>query len=386
MPTAQALNQLEIVILGAGPAGLAVARLLHVRGVRTRVLERDADRLARTQGGSLDLGEDNGLRALAAAGLTDEFDKAARPQGQHTNYFDIEGTLLLSTDESDEDEARPEIDRLELRSLLLDSLPSGTVDWGANVTSVEKTGERWRIVLESGDTIGADLVIGADGVNSRARPAITDEAPAYTGVAFIAGEITRPLPGSYAAEVVGEGSGLVLGYDKAFLCQRNGDGSIRVYFAHRRTEDPNRTAGAAFKDPGFIRGELDREFQQWSPRMRGILDEVETTFIWWPLYTVPARQRWRQHTGLTLIGDAAHVMPPFTGQGVNMGLLDALELATALTSAEHVDVDAAISAYEGSMLARMEEAITATKAAQDILLSPEGPGALLAMASGGGDG
>ncbi|AWS42828.1 hypothetical protein DKM19_17115 [Streptosporangium sp. 'caverna'] len=137
-----------------------------------------------------------------------------------------------------------------------------------------------------------------------------------------------------------------------------------------------------FRDPGFIRGELDREFQEWSPRMRGILDEVDTRFIWWPLYTVPARQHWRQHTGLTLIGDAAHVMSPFTGQGVNMGLLDALELVTALTSAGHTDVNAAINAYEASMLARMEEAVTATNAAQDILLSPEGPGALLAMASG----
>ncbi|SNT53802.1 FAD binding domain-containing protein [Streptosporangium subroseum] len=124
MPTAQALAQLEIVILGAVPAGLATARLLHLHGVRARVLEKDADRLARTQGGSLDLGEGNGLRTLAAAGLMGEFEKVVRPQGQHTNYFDTDGALLLSTDESDEDEIRPEIDRLELRSLLLDSLPT----------------------------------------------------------------------------------------------------------------------------------------------------------------------------------------------------------------------------------------------------------------------
>jgi hypothetical protein len=88
------------------------------------------------------------------------------------------------------------------------------------------------------------------------------------GLPSSAGEITRPLPGSYAAEVVGEGSGLVLGYDKAFLCQRNGDGSIRVYFAQRRTQDPNRIAGAAFKDPDFIRSELDRQSQERSPRPR----------------------------------------------------------------------------------------------------------------------
>ena len=67
MPTPETLKQLHIVIAGAGPAGLATARLLHLNGIGVTVLERDADRSARTQGGSLDLGEDGGLRVLAAA-------------------------------------------------------------------------------------------------------------------------------------------------------------------------------------------------------------------------------------------------------------------------------------------------------------------------------
>jgi hypothetical protein len=123
------------------------------------VYERDAAQHARTQGGSLDLGPESGLRAITACGLTEEFERHARPQGQHTNYFDRHGTLLLETDAADEREVRPEIDRLELRTMLLDSLPAGTVHWGKDVSAVERVGSRWRIALSDGDHVDADLVI-----------------------------------------------------------------------------------------------------------------------------------------------------------------------------------------------------------------------------------
>jgi len=140
--------------------------------------------------------------------------------------------------------------------------------------------------------------------------------------------------------------------------------------------------GTVLHDPAFIRAELDRELAEWSPQMRGVLDEVETSFVWWPLYVLPTRQTWREHSGVTLIGDAAHVMPPYSGQGVNMGLLDALELDGALR--EHADTDAAIAAYEKSMLARMEPIIAATTAYESLVLNPDGPQALLDLAQTGG--
>jgi 2-polyprenyl-6-methoxyphenol hydroxylase-like FAD-dependent oxidoreductase len=372
----------DIAILGAGPAGLAMARLLHLRGIACTVYERDADRRARTQGGSLDLGSKSGLRTITACGLAEEFQRYARPQGQHTNYFDRHGTLLLETDARDEREARPEIDRLELRTMLLDSLPADAVRWGSEVTGVSRVGSRWRIALSNGDHVDADLVIGADGINSRTRPLVTDVAPAYTGVTLIAGAIARPRPDSRAAELVGEGAGLAFAADQAFLLQRNGDGSIQGYYTQRRAEDPRRAVGTVLHDPAFIRAELDRELADWSPRIRGVLDEVETPFVWWPLYVVPTRQTWHEHSGVTLIGDAAHVMPPYSGQGVNMGLLDALELDGALS--EHADPDAAIAAYEKSMLARMEPIINATTAYENLVLNPDGPQALLDLVRTGG--
>lgn len=372
----------DIAILGAGPAGLALARLLHLDGVECAVYERDADQHARTQDGSLDLGAERGLRTIAACGLTEEFDRYARPQGQHTNYFDQHGTLLLETDAKDEGRGaagdRPAGAAHDAAGLTA----RRHLRWGREVVSVSRAENRWRMVFSNGEHVDADLVIGADGINSHTRPLVTEVAPAYTGVTLIAGAVTQPRPDSYAAELVGEGAGLAFAADQAFLLQRNGDGSVQVYYTQRRAEDPRRSVGTVLHDPAIIRTELDRELADWSPGMRGVLDEVETPFVWWPLYVVPARQTWHEHTGVTLIGDAAHIMPPHSGQGMNMALLDALELAKAL--AGHAEPDAAIAAYEKSMLARMEPIVAATMAYENLVLNPDGPAALLYLSRTGG--
>jgi 2-polyprenyl-6-methoxyphenol hydroxylase-like FAD-dependent oxidoreductase len=120
--------QNTIAIVGAGPGGLALARILHVHGIAATVLELDAGPTARNQGGSLDLHAESGLRALELAGLTADFERAARYDDQDVYVYDAAGALLYA--EVGAGGGRPEIDRAQLRRILLDSLPTGTIEWG----------------------------------------------------------------------------------------------------------------------------------------------------------------------------------------------------------------------------------------------------------------
>lgn len=347
-------KQKRIAVVGGGPGGLTFARILATRGVSTTVFELDDHPLARPQGGSLDLHADSGQRALREAGLHEQFLTLARYDDQYDALYDHHGTLHFEHEGTSGD--RPEIDRTQLRTLLLESLPEGTVHWGAKVNRVEALPDgRYRVANGKGPLGDFDLVVGADGAWSKVRPLVSKETPRYTGVLFIEltiDDVDAKHPA--IARLIPRGKISVVGKSKALIAQRSSNAHVRVYLMFRVPESWVEDGHVDLSSPVRARAGLKALFPDWAPSMLAFIDECNDTIIPRPILALPVGHRWEHRPGVTLVGDAAHVMPPFSGEGVNMAMLDGAELALRLIEDE--DWSRAVAGFEERMFTRAAEA------------------------------
>lgn len=357
---------MKIAIIGAGPGGLALARVLHVKGIDAVVYEREPSRAARGQGGMLDI--HSGQRALREAGLIEEFYAIARGEGQDLRLLEPDGTLLLQEDTPDDAPLlRPEVDRADLRDLLLDSLPEDTVRWGH---AFESAGDG---VLHFGNGSSAtyDLLVGADGAQSRVRALLTDARPAHIGQNVVEvgiPDIDRTHPD--LAAMVGRGNYWVLGDGKSLAAQRNGDGRVRIGLSFYNTgEDWFAASGIPFDDPAAARARLIELLAGWHPRFTALIAACDDTVMPRAHTTLPIGLTWPSRPDVTLLGDAAHLMPA-VGEGANMALLDGALLGLAL-AAHPDDSRAAVEEYEREMFERTGAAAEMSARMQEMLMAPD---------------
>ena len=344
----------HIVVAGAGIGGLAAARGLQARGVPVTVYERDASRYARRQGGMLDLPVPTGQAALRGLGLYERFEALARREGQELRVLDPATLELLHHEVPVAAEAAssaPEIDRGDLRDLLLDSLVPGTVQWGRSVAAASPLPDgRARLHLTDGTGVDADLVIGADGAWSRVRPAVSAAVPRYLGTTIVESfidDVDTHHPG--LARLVGPGTLSAGRAGRKLFAQRNSGGHVRVYAMLDGPADWHAAAGLDLTDTEAVRAHLLALFEGWHDDLRALIAAADAEFVNRPLHALPAGHAWRHVPGITLLGDAAHVMPPF-GIGANLALLDGSDLAEAV--AAHAEPGEGVRAYEARMLPR----------------------------------
>ncbi len=346
-----------VAIVGAGPAGATLARLLQLRGFTVQVIERDASSTARPQGGSLDLRPDSGQRAIDAARLGAVFARFSRDEAKAFRMIDSGGNELPGKGEETHEDPGPEIDRKDLRQLLIDSLAPDTVAWGQVVQDVHREADgRWRIDIKGRAPVTADFVVGADGIGSKVRQRLTSVRPVYTGVNMIAANIRKDLwRGSEIDRILGEGSVMFAGGGKTVFAQRCNHDLILLYFSLHVAEGWPNTAGFTLDDTPAVMKAIEEAYGDWSADLMMMLTQVEDDFHLWPNSVLPPDHHWQTQPGLTMLGDASHAMPPYTGKGVNLAMLDALELADALSDAPGGDVSAAVAAFEARMQERTRE-------------------------------
>ena len=351
----------SIAIVGAGPGGATLARLLHDRGFGVRVVERDASPTARPQGGSLDLRADSGRRAIDAAGLGATFESISRDDSKAFRMIDSHGREMPGAGGETHEDAGPEIDRGDLRTMLLNALPANMVAWDHKAESLAQDLDgRWRLRFAGREDVVADLVVGADGIGSRVRRALTDVEPVYTGITMVAANIRPELwRGSEISDVLGEGSVMFAGSGRTIFVQRCAHDLILLYYSMAVPLGWPRTAGLDIEDAGAVMASVREAYADWSPEVLDMLTQVQDGFQLWPTSVMPPDYTWRTKSGLTMLGDASHVMPPFTGKGVNLALLDALELADALTENPDRAVIDAVGEFERRMQARTSQEIRA---------------------------
>jgi len=352
-----------IAIVGAGLGGLTLARVLHVHGIAATVYEAEASAGARAQGGMLDIHDCDGQLALKAAGLFDEFRRIVHEGGEASRVLDQEGTVLL--DEPDDgNRGRPEVHRGDLRRILLDSLPDGTVQWGRKVTAVRPLGDgQHELRFADGSTATTSLVVGADGAWSRIRPLLSDAKPVYVGTSFIEtylfdADARHPA----SAKAVGDGALFAVAPGKGILAHRETGGALHTYVALIKPQEW--IAGIDFADPKAAKARIVAEFDGWAPELTALITDSETDPVARTIHTLPTGHRWERVPGVTLLGDAAHLMSP-AGEGANLAMYDGAELGKAI-AAHGDDLEAALAEYEESMFAR--SAIAAAESAKTLAL------------------
>jgi 2-polyprenyl-6-methoxyphenol hydroxylase-like FAD-dependent oxidoreductase len=369
----------QIAIIGGGLGGLVLARVLHIHGIKAIVFEGEASANARTQGGMLDIHEYNGQLALKAAGLFENFLEIIHAGGQAARIISKEGKVLFEEPDTGS-LSRPEVNRGELRRILLQSLPADLIRWGHKLQSVSSLGGgQHELTFIDGPKVTTDLVVGADGAWSKVRPLISKEKPVYAGSTYIETYLfdvdTRH---KLSAETVGSGAMYALAPGKGIIAHREPSGVIHTYVVLNKSEEWIKTIN--FSDAKKALAYVAQEFDGWAPELKALITDGDAKPVPRPLHTLPVEHKWERVPGVTLLGDAAHLMPP-TGEGANLAMYDGALLAKAII--DHPgDIEGALTEYEKDLFPRSMAEARGAEPLLEMLYGEDSPQGLVDLFAG----
>ncbi|KAF4450016.1 hypothetical protein F53441_6800 [Fusarium austroafricanum] len=404
-----------IAIIGGGPCGLTLARLLETASINYVVFERDASPTSavKGQGGTLDIHPTTGQEALRRAGLHDQFKALARYDATTMTLMDSRGEFrsFLGDDLDVDGSDRPEIDRQQLRQILLNSIPAERIRWGKTTDAVErkssdgKSAHDYTLKFRDGSTeSGFRMIVGADGAWSKVRSLITDAKPEYSGKSFVEGRVSPNNPAYKLAEqMAGKGTAMAMSAQSTLAVQQMSDASYRMYMGLLAPESLTLPGGDA--DPTNMEKARNTMlgpggfFESWTEDLRTLIGAAEAPWRPWPLYRLDktlfsseenSQHRWIRAPGVVLLGDAAHLSTP-NGEGVNQAMFDSLVLFDQIVSEvgaiqgdvydQEADAEAlerAIVAYEKEMKPRAYEHIKSSIDMETLMYNDDGAQQLIA--------
>ena len=363
--------------------------LLHQKGIPFTIFElrsQPTEKESQQPSGSLDLHDGSGLAAIKQLGLFEKFCVLANDCTQVYKLADKDGNVLYSGSDDMSVAERPEIARNKLNQLLCDQIPPSSIQWQHKLSSVRRVGQGPQsIELDFGRSNGKktfDLVIGADGAWSKIRSLVTDVKPKFTNQHYITTSI-RNIGSKYPhlEKLVGSGTFMALGDKHGIITQRAANDTVRIYtHIHSPDEQWASKLDLPKKTPAEVKSILldgkSAPLRRFGPKIKELIttacedqtvtepDAFVDTRPVYTLYGTPEGHSWKNQPGVTLLGDAAHLLPP-NGEGVNMAMQDAMRLTEAISTAQATPTQRDVSvldalvplleAYEADMFVRADK-------------------------------
>jgi salicylate hydroxylase len=332
------------IIVGSGVGGLATALALQRKGIQVKVYERDESFDSRSQGYSLTLQQ--GLQALEQLGVGKQVRSACgRCKISAHQILKSNGETMIIFDRkyrTKKSKGNLPIPRQQLRKVLHDALLPDTIQWSKQLTSFEVTENNVKCKFSDGEVVVGEALIGCDGIHSLVRKELIGDPIQYLGVVAINGitETDHALMKNRVTQTL-DGSSRM--FTKPF---NKGSSMWQLTFPVSIDEVDN----FPFTDLETVKRIALEKVEGWHPPMSQlVLNTPLSKMRTGPIYDRTPLNPWTT-TRATLLGDSAHPMSPFKGQGANQALQDAVDIADLLD--KHSDVLEAFRMFEPIMLRR----------------------------------
>ncbi|TRW14429.1 FAD-dependent monooxygenase [Glacieibacterium frigidum] len=321
---------MRVLIAGGGIGGLTAAIALLRHGFEVDVFE--AAPAFADIGAGVTLAP-NAMTAFAYLGVADAIAaQSVEPTRQQVRHWQ-DGRVLMTLDRGTRMRdlyGAPYLytHRADLHAILVDAVAAngGRLHCGAAVVAAGIDGDEARVTLSDGGVVGGELVVGADGLKSVVRQ-LFDPAPAhFTG--HVAWRALVPVDAALRDLADNPGNFIGPGRLAVWYPLRGGSLLNLVFFGRQ----------AGWSDEGWTiparRAELEALFAGWNDTLQLLIARTDEARLFkWAINARAPLTRWTIGDRITLLGDAAHAMTPFMGQGASSAIEDAVVLARALAAA-----------------------------------------------------